>query len=101
MGRCVSSTRPSADGARARTCAATHNNWNGHHSTFVLSTSCSLLLVLLFSQAQHTGRINLKGGKVEKGDFTLMAVQYFSLQFVGGMIRPSLLSEPQTILKHS
>ena len=90
MGRCVSSTRPSADGARARTCAATHNNWNGHHSTFMLSGSCSLLLVL-FSQAQYTGKINLKGGKVEKGDFTFMVVQSFSLQFVGGMIRPSLL----------
>ena len=49
------------------------------------------LLVLLFSQTQHTGKINLKGGKVENGNFTLLVVQSFSLQFVGGMIRPSLL----------
>jgi len=57
----------------------------------MLSITCFLLLVLLFFQAQHTGEINLKGGKVEKGDFILKIVQSFSLQFVGGMIRPSLL----------
>ena len=58
----------------------------------MLSTSCSLVLVLLLSQAQNTGKINLRGEKVEKGEFAFMVVQSFSLQFVGGMIRPSLLS---------
>jgi len=43
----------------------------------------------------------LNGRKVENGDFTLMVVQSFRSQFVGGMIRPSLVQEPQTILKHS
>jgi len=60
----------------------------------MLSTSCSLLLVVLLSEAQHTGNTNL-------GLNSRMVVQSFSLQFVGGMIRPSLLQEAQKFLIHS
>jgi len=65
----------------------------------MLSTSCSLLLVLLLSQAQHITKTNFKAGKVEKGAF----VQSPNLQFIGAreMMRLSLLQEVQTIFTHS